>query len=143
MSGKRLVCSLTGLVPSLAAVLCGVTSTGCWDTHPCDPDQIDVGGTCAAAPSPPVAGDGGGRRAQGGTVDDGGAGEGGPAASHFGDMCTTSADCSGDAPFCAQPFAPLCTQQNCAAGEANAGACPAVGWQCVMIPGAPSVCVKM
>jgi hypothetical protein len=110
---------------------------GCWDSDPCDPGQVAVSNSCAAAPPPPAGDDAG----DGAAVGEGGAGEVG-GASNLGRSCQTAADCSGDAPFCAQPFAPVCTQQSCGAGQANAGACPA-GWQCLMIPGQPSVCAKM
>jgi hypothetical protein len=123
----------------LAAVI-----TGCWDDHPCDPDQIVVANACLNAPS------GGG----GGGTGGGGSGAGGVDAgavtirdsanddSNFGKPCSTTADCSGDAPVCGQPYAPHCTQTQCGAGEANADVCPS-GWQCLMIPGAPSVCSQL
>jgi hypothetical protein len=119
----------------LAGIFIGVLLQACWDNNPCDPGQIVVANQCMAGPSP-----------QGGGSDAGDAGSDGAAAegggSSFGEPCTTAADCSGDAPFCAQPYAPVCTQSQCAAGEANAGACPP-GWQCMVIPGGPSVCSQM
>ena len=62
-------------------------------------------------------------------------------ATSFGKTCTAMTDCSGDAPICAAPQLPYCTQISCNPGEANAGACP-TGWTC-MNGGSSSACVKM
>ena len=138
--------------------LCG-TNAGCKDDDPCDPGQIEKNGQCYPAPASggTASGEGGGAGA-GGAADngeaDGGVGKaaaGAPGASlntPVGTPCldtTASSDCGGDAPVCAD-LSPLgqsvmCTQLDCAAGEANAGACPS-GFTCFQAPGYPSVCIK-
>ncbi len=128
-----------------AAALAALGLLGaCWDNSPCDPNQIVVGNQCMAAPPAPGGGaDAGVSDAADAASDAADVSEGGgDAGSNFGKPCTTAADCSGDAPVCAQPYATYCTQTQCAAGEANAGVCPS-GWQCLVIPGAPSVCSHM
>ena len=78
----------------------------------------------------------------GAAATDAGASEGDAAAAttSFGKTCTAMADCSGDAPICAAPQLPYCTQISCKTGEANAGACPS-GWSCMSGPSG-SACVK-
>jgi hypothetical protein len=128
-----------GPASCFAGILIGGLLAACWDNNPCDPNQIVVANQCMAAPPPQGGGSDAGDAGPDGAPAEGGTEGGG---SSFGKPCTTAADCSGDAPFCAQPYAPVCTQTQCAAGEANAGACPA-GWQCLVIPGAPSACSQM
>jgi len=62
------------------------------------------------------------------------------AATTFGKTCTAQSDCGGDAPVCAAPHAPYCTQIMCNPGEANAGVCPP-GWTCFQTPQV-SACVR-
>jgi hypothetical protein len=80
----------------------------------------------------------------GNTSTPGGGGAGGDTnteASLFGKTCEVPADCGGDAPICAAPQLPICTQILCGVGEENEGACPAA-WQCLSVPPNPSVCYK-
>jgi hypothetical protein len=149
---------LLPLVPSqfLMLALLGLAGlASCKDDDPCDPDQIAknsqcyplpaAAGTAGTAPSSAGGADGGG-------TDAGGAAEMGGAASAIdttvGTPCQDtmeSSDCGGAAPVCAD-LSPLgqtvmCTQTDCAEGEANAGACPS-GFTCFAVPGYPSVCIK-
>jgi hypothetical protein len=116
---------------------------GCKDDDPCDPGQIVKNSQCY--PAPAMVGDAGG--AEGGA--DAAAGASGAAVdTPFGTPCTdttASSDCAGLAPVCAD-LTPLgqsvmCTQINCASGEANAGVCPST-FNCFAPPGYPSVCIK-
>lgn len=134
--------------------LCGLVA-GCKDDDPCDPDQTEkntqcypppaAAGTAGTAPSSAGGADAGG-------TDAGGAPEMGGAApaldTPVGTPCEdtmASSDCGGEAPVCAdlsplgQPV--MCTQRDCAEGEANAGACPS-GFTCFAVAGYPSVCIK-
>ncbi len=127
--------------------LCGL-ATACKDDEPCDPEQTEKDGQCY----PPTA-SGGGPVGAGG-VSDGGAADATAGATSttldtpVGTPCedtTASADCGGAAPVCAD-LSPLgqsvmCTQIDCAAGEANEGACPS-GFTCFAVSGYPSVCIK-
>lgn len=133
--------------------LCGLIA-GCKDDEPCDPGQTEKDGQCypASAAGGSTASAAGGADADGPA--DGGAADataGAPSSAlntPVGTPCqdtTASADCGGDAPVCAD-LTPLgqsvmCTQLDCAAGEANAGACPS-GFTCFAVPGYPSVCIK-
>lgn len=115
--------------------LIGVATVGCDFDDVCGKGLVeDEMGFCRVPPTPEAG------------ASDGGADEGGeagaPAASSFGKTCASMAECGGDAPICAAPQLPYCTQISCEAGEANAGACPA-GWQCIKSGSQPSACVKM
>ena len=134
------------------ALLCLGALASCKDDDPCDPDQIEKNTQCyplpAAAGTAPSSTSG----ADAGGTDAGGAAEmgGGAAAldTPVGSPCQDtmeSSDCGGQAPVCAD-LSPLgqkvmCTQTDCAEGEANAGACPS-GFTCFAVPGYPSVCIQ-
>lgn len=139
-----------------ALVLSFVTSvatvaSGCADKDPCGEGLYELPSyRCAEVPPPAEAGN-----ADAGTPEaaiEAGGSEAGEAAapvvpvapaasSGFGTPCTAAKDCPGDAPICAQPKLPYCTQIDCEPGEANAGVCPA-GFTCVHLPGLPSGCLK-
>jgi hypothetical protein len=135
----------------LLGLLClGSLASACKDDDPCDPTQVESYGQCY----PPPAATGGSTTTGVSGADSGGAPEaaaGAPAEvldTPFGTPCadtTASSDCAGEAPVCAdltplgQPV--LCTQLDCADGEANAGTCPA-GFSCFATPGYPSVCIQ-
>jgi hypothetical protein len=72
---------------------------------------------------------------------DGGGDSGASGAGDFGKECGSAKDCSGIASVCGAPQLPYCTAQNCAAGEANEGVCPA-GFSCASFPGYPSFCER-
>jgi hypothetical protein len=126
--------------------LCGM-AVACNDDEPCDPGQVVRNTQCYPAPAS------GGETGSGGAQSGGEAGvaSGAPssaAETPFGTTChdtADSADCAGVAPICADLTklgqTVMCTQINCAAGEANAGVCPA-GFTCFAFPGYPSVCTK-
>jgi hypothetical protein len=134
--------------------LCGLVA-GCKDDDPCDPDQTEKNSQCY--PPPAAAGTAGtapsaaGGADAGGTDAGGGAEMGGAAPAldtPVGTPCEDTmahSDCGGAAPVCAdlsplgQPV--MCTQRDCAEGEANAGACPS-GFMCFAFSGYPSVCIK-
>ena len=127
-------------------------AVGCKDDDPCDPDQIERNSQCypppaAAGTAGKAAGTAGGADSAGGAADAGGGAA--PALdTPVGSPCqdtTASSDCGGEAPVCAD-LSPLgqgvmCTQIDCAEGEANAGACPS-GFTCFAVSGYPSVCIK-
>lgn len=104
-----------------------------------DIPAVPEGGAAETSTAEAAAGDAG----------DGEGGEGGeageaaapPAPTNFGKPCAAMAECGGDAPICAAPQLPYCTQKDCKAGEANAGVCPA-GFTCIKVPGYPSGCMK-
>jgi hypothetical protein len=139
----------------LLGLLClsGLAS-GCIDDDPCDPGQIERSGQCYAPPAPSSGGSAAGGSAAteagaGGAADAAAGAPGGTALdTPFGSACedtTSSSDCGGTAPVCAD-LSPLgqtimCTQIDCADGEANAGICPD-GFQCLVVAGYPSVCIK-
>jgi hypothetical protein len=126
--------------------LCGM-AVGCKDDDPCDPGQIVENTQCY--PAPASGGDSavGGGGAAGSSDAEGGA----PSVAldtPFGTACkdtTASSDCGAPAPICADLTqlgqSVMCTQIDCSAGEANAGACPS-GFSCFAFPGYPSVCTK-
>jgi hypothetical protein len=133
--------------------LCGLAA-GCKDGDPCDPGQTEKGGQCypVLASGGTTSGDSSGA-AEGGLADTiaGAPSAGAPSAAldtAVGTPCqdtTESSDCGGRAPVCAD-LSPLgqsvmCTLLDCAAGEANAGACPG-GFSCFVVPGYPSLCTK-
>jgi len=125
---------------------------GCKDDSPCDPGQEERNSQCY----PVATGGAGGAGSTGGTAaggtDAAGAADAAAGAAAvetaFGTECADTAgssDCGGEAPLCAD-LTPLgqtvmCTQINCAEGEANAGVCPS-GFTCFAVPGHPSVCIK-
>jgi hypothetical protein len=122
-------------------------ATGCWASNPCEPGQTLRLDYCfPGAPSGDGAAGGeagtdGTAPSEGGVLAEGGEGGGGATAT-FGTSCASQSDCAGgDAPVCAAPQLPYCTQINCQPGEANAGACPS-GWQCFTVPPNPSVCLQ-
>jgi len=147
------------LAPALVLGLFGLgaLTAGCKDDDPCDPDQTERHGQCYAT----TAGAGGTSisAAEAGAANAGGANAAGagdatagaPSAgpdTPVGTPCqdtSASSDCGGAAPVCAD-LTPLgqgimCTQLDCADGEAHAGACPS-GFTCFAVPGYPSVCIK-
>jgi hypothetical protein len=129
---------------------------GCKDDDPCDPEQTEKNSQCY--PPAAAAGTAGKASSTAGGTDGGGAETGGAADATAGGMpaldtpvgtpcqdTMASSDCGGDAPVCAD-LTPLgqmvmCTQIDCAEGEANAGACPSE-FTCFAVPGYPSVCIK-
>ena len=119
----------------------GSFAGGCWASDPCEPGQVVRFDSCFPGPvaTPDASGEGG--AGEGGSSE-GSASEGGAAPSSFGKTCSTSTDCAAGSPICGAPQLPYCTQINCQAGEANAGACPATGWQCLKVGANPSVCLK-
>ncbi|HSO32510.1 MAG TPA: hypothetical protein VLT33_08340 [Labilithrix sp.] len=139
MNAERRTIFLSGA----AIVVASVLAQACWAKDPCGEGLVleHEGNTCVparvadAAPPPAspaeAGGDGGSEAAPGEAA----------AASSFGKTCTSSAECGGDAPVCAAPLLPYCTQINCQPGEANAGACPA-GYTCMTAPGYPSGCMQ-
>lgn len=143
MNPKKLAPARALLLTLLAA--CSLTA--CVDDDPCDPGQVVKLGQCY-----PKAMSSGGS-SSGGT-DMGGAPEvtagapGGSSDATFGSPCedtTDSSDCGEDAPVCAD-LSPLgqdimCTQLDCAEGEANAGVCPS-GFTCFAVSGYPSLCIR-
>lgn len=122
---------------ALGAVLAAASAAlaACEDDSPCDPGQVYRNSACYPAPT-----------ATGGSTGnpgDGAAGETSGETSQFGKSCTSQDECGGDAPICGAPQLPMCTQINCAEGEANAGACPP-DWMCISPGGStPSACVKL
>ena len=153
--------NLQTFAPSQSLILallgiCGLVA-GCKDDDPCDPEQIEMhsqcyppaasGGTAGSAASAASGTDAGGADAGGAAETVGG---GAPTLeTPIGSPCedtTASSDCGGEAPVCAD-LTPLgqtvmCTQTDCAEGEANAGVCPS-GFTCFAVPGYPSVCIKV
>jgi hypothetical protein len=128
-----------GCVASISGL--GAPVAGCWSSNPCDPGQILRSDSCLPAPATPGDASSDGGSDSGGSIDAGGIADGRAAPSTFGMTCAVQADCAGgDAPICGAPQLPYCTQINCQAGEANAGACPS-GWQCIMVAPNPSVCL--
>jgi hypothetical protein len=125
------------LVRGASWVAIAVLMAACWDDDPCDPGQMVAANHCVNAPS--AGGSGGTGGGDAGAPD---TGAGATDESNFGKPCSTAADCSGDAPVCGQPYATYCTQRECGPGEAHADVCPE-GWQCLMIPGVPSVCSQL
>lgn len=129
----------------------GSLATGCKDDDPCDPGQEERATQCYPIATAGTGGAGGSAASAGGT-DAGGADDaaaGAPALdTPFGTPCEDTvafSDCAGDAPICADlqqlGQSVMCTQVNCAEGEANAGVCPG-GFTCFAVPGYPSVCIK-
>jgi hypothetical protein len=115
---------------------------GCYLKNPCSVGFFEnENGLCEAAPVPAEAGAAEAGAAEAGAAEAGASEGGAPAASTFGKACTAQADCSGDAPVCAAPQLPYCTQISCQPGEANAGLCPA-GFICVGGGAAGSACMK-
>jgi hypothetical protein len=116
----------------------GPTIVSCWSSDPCEPGQTVHFDACYPA-QPPV-----GAAGAPSTPADGGVGDAGavPPPSSFGEKCSAAADCKAGSPICGAPQLPYCTQINCQDGEANAGACPAQGWQCLKVGANPSVCLK-
>jgi hypothetical protein len=151
MKVPRVSTSRVGLVALL--YLCGLAG-GCKDDDPCDRGQIEKYGQCYPAPAGGGTGGAGSSASAGtGAEDQGGAtdvelgGSGPTLETPFGSACedsTGSTDCGGDAPVCADlsPLgqAVMCTQIDCADGEANAGICPE-GFTCFAVPSYPSVCI--
>lgn len=131
----------------VATLAVGAFAAACFES---DKDACGAGlipdpnsANCIAAPPP--APDASANDAGGATSDAGDAGDeaGAPAQDFFGKTCASAADCGGNAPICAAPQLPYCTQINCSAGEANAGICPTAGWTCLVTGGGnPSVCFK-
>ena len=143
----RNVALVLSLVTSMAAA-----ASACVDGDPCGAGLYELPNyRCAAVPVPPEAGAAEARAPEASIeAGDGEAGEASTApvtpvapaaASGFGTPCKAMADCPSDAPICAAPKLPYCTQINCEPGEANAGICPA-GFTCVHLPGLPSGCLK-
>ncbi len=126
MIGRKIVLESSSWVFGLA--MAGIT--GCTENEPCDPGRILRIDECIVAPASSGSSDAG---------RDGAASDGAPA-SLFGKACSSQSDCSGDAPICAAPQLPYCTQIDCLAGGKNAGACPS-GYQCLGT-GSQSACVK-
>jgi hypothetical protein len=130
-SARRLGFGLIGLLSAFALG----TLPSCHDDEPCDPGQEYLNSSCF----PIKTGSGGSSTGTGGANGAGGDSTG--ETSQFGKTCATAQECAGDAPICAAPQLPVCTQINCAAGEENEGACPP-DWTCLMIAPNPSACVK-
>jgi hypothetical protein len=111
--------------------------TGCWDSDPCDPDQVFRAGNCYLVAATAGAA---GSTSVGAA---GAAGEVEPAVteSTWRRACTTNDDCAGNSPICATAPLNYCTNINCSEGEANAAICPQ-GWTCFPASaGNPSACV--
>lgn len=132
-----------------AALVLAATATACVAKDPCGDGLYELDNyRCAPLPAAPAAEAGAADGGAGATTsaDDAGAEAAtdaapAPAASSFGKACAAATDCGGDAPMCGAPQLPYCTQIDCEAGEAHAGACPS-GFTCVHVPGYPSACLK-
>jgi|CZKU01.1.fsa_nt_gi hypothetical protein len=127
----------------VSAIILGLGSGagGCWASDPCDPGQVVRFDSCFPGPVATADASGEGGAGEGGSTE-GGASDGGAVPSSFGKTCSTATDCAAGSPICGAPQLPYCTQINCQAGEANAGACPTTGWQCLKVGSNPSVCLK-
>lgn len=109
--------------------------TGCEVDDRCDQEYVYMRGACYPKPTPPPP--------DSGASDDASSDAGGETKDTFGKSCAGDGDCAGgNAPICAPAPFSVCTQQNCAAGEAHAGVCPS-DWMCLAIPGMPSVCADL
>jgi hypothetical protein len=104
------------------------------DEH-CDPGYVYTQGYCSPPLTQPPVSDAGADEDVTSAMD--------TPKDTFGKTCANNSDCAGgNAPFCAPAPFSICTQQNCMAGEAHAGACPS-DWMCLAIPANPSTCVKL
>ena len=144
-----------GLLSALMLSALGVCGLllGCTDDDPCDSGQIEKNSQCYPPPASAgktgsAGGESGGAGGAGGEPDAAAGAPSGALDTPFGTACQdnkASSDCGGVAPVCADLTklgqTMMCTQLNCAAGEANAGACPE-GFTCFAFPGYPSVCTK-
>ena len=135
-----------GLILGLLGL--GGLAAGCKDDDPCDPGQTEKDGQCYAAPASGGTTSNGPGGADAGATDATAGVAGDALDTPVGTACEdtdASSDCGGAAPVCAD-LSPLgqsvmCTQLDCAPGEANEGACPS-GFTCFAVPGYPSVCIK-
>ena len=139
----------TVIFAASAVALGSLAAQGCWAKDPCGDGLVFLvaESSCVAAIVADAAPEAARPVEAGADAGEAGAdGEamGAPEAaapSNFGKPCAAMADCGGDAPVCAAPQLPYCTQIHCMPGEANAGVCPA-GYTCFSVPGYPSGCLR-